>query len=145
MRIIQTIFVFCTLLFIVSCSKEDEVMDQLKGNWQVNEIQFNADSTFKDFSAGLHTIEFWDTERAYTATGKGVYRIDYSDASLKDVADTFRFDIKEDQLSVTYTQTNLVKGLFRFRYKIQSYEGSDLFLDRTGIDTVSAHLKANRL
>ncbi len=145
MKTIQTIFVFTILLLVASCSKEDEVMDQLKGNWQVSEIKFSEDSTFNNFSTGIHTIEFWDTERAYTATGKGVYRIDYADANIKDVADTFRFDIKEDQLSVTYSKTNLVKGLFRYRYKIQSYEGSELFLDRTGIDTVSAHLKANRL
>lgn len=143
---IQTLLFALPLIFLMaSCSKEDEVMSKLKGNWQVSEIQFNADSTLKDFSTGLHTIEFWETERAYTATGRGVYRIDYADANLKDVADTFRFDIKENQLSITYTKTNLVKGLFRYRYELKSFEGSELFLDRSSIDTVSAHLLANRL
>lgn len=136
---------FAIVALLSSCSKEDEVMSKLKGNWQVSEIQFAADSVLKDFSTGIHTIEFWETERAYTATGKGVYRIDYTDANIKDIADTFRFDIKEDQLSITYTKTNLVKGLFRYRYELKSFEGSELFLDRTGIDTVSAHLLANRL
>jgi len=130
---------------ISSCSKEDAVMDKLKGNWQISEIKFSDDSTFNDFSGGNHYIEFWDTERAYTATGKGVYRIDYPNPDIKDFADTFKFDIKADQLAITFTQTNTAKNLIRYRYEIESFEGSELFLNRSNLDTVSAHLKANRL
>jgi hypothetical protein len=144
-NILYFFLAFTLLAGISSCSKEDAVMDKLKGNWQITEIKFNGDSTFNDFSGGNHYIEFWDTERAYTATGKGVYRIDYTNPDLKDFADTFRFDIKADQLAITYTQTATARNLIRYRYNIESYEGNELFLNRNFIDTVLAHLKANRL
>lgn len=126
-----------------SCSKkEQELSDKLKGKWNVSEIRFNNDSLFNNFSKGLHSIEFWGGKRAYTTTFLGVYRIDYVDANTKDVADTFRYDIKSDQLSITSTQTNTVRNLIRYRYKIETLNGSELYLNKTPFDTTSAYLKA---
>jgi hypothetical protein len=116
--------------------------DELKGKWNISEIRFNSDSLFNDFAKGKHSIEFFGGEKAYTATMLGVYSIDYTDANVKDLADTFRYDIKGDQLAITNTKTITVRNLIRYRYKIETLNGTDLYLNRTPFDTTTAYLKA---
>jgi hypothetical protein len=140
------VFFFSVLLSLVllSCQKEQEISDKLNGSWSVTEIRFGEDSVYNRFNAEKHQIEFMGGGRAYTSTFRGVYFIDYFDASKKDIQDTFRYDIKDNQLSITFTKTSTVKNLLQFRYKVESYEGSELFLNRQGIDTVMAGIKAIR-
>lgn len=138
---------FFGLLIFSSCSKkEQELSDKLKGKWTVSEIRFNEDSIY-NFSEGLHSIEFYGGKKAYTSTFLGVYRIDYIDNLLKDVADTFRYDIKDNQLSITTIDNNppsstKTNKLIRFRYKIETLNSTELYLNRTPFDTTTAYLKA---
>jgi len=89
---------FWLLLFSACSKKEQELSDNLKGKWNISEIRFNDDSIYNDFSKGKHTIEFFGGKRAYTSTFSGVYTIDYIDQNTKDIVDTFRYDIKGDQV-----------------------------------------------
>lgn len=142
-HIITVCLALFSMAILNSCSKqEQELSDQLKGKWNVSEIRFNSDSLFNDFSKGSHTIEFWGGKKAYTSTFLGVYRIDYIDANTMDVADTFRYDIKSNQLSITSTQTTTVRNLIRYRYKIETLNSSELYLNKTPFDTTSSYLKA---
>lgn len=142
-KVVYILFTFA--IIITSCNKkEQELSDNLKGKWNISEIRFNSDSLYNDFSKGKHSIEFFGGERAYTATLLGVYNIDYTDANLKDLADTFRYDIKGDQLAITNTKTTTVRNLIRFRYKIETLSGSELFLNKTPFDTTTAYIKANK-
>jgi hypothetical protein len=134
---------FFGLLIICSCSKkEQELSDNLKGKWNISEIRFNDDSVFNNFATGKHTIEFFGGKKAYTTTFLGVYNIDYVDQNTKDVADTFRYDIKGDQIAITSTKTTSIRNLIRYRYKIETLSGSELYLNRTPFDTTTAYLKA---
>jgi hypothetical protein len=136
-------FSFFGILILSSCSKkEQELSDQIKGKWTISEIRFNSDSLFNDFSKSKHTIEFFGGKRAYTSTFLGVYNIDYLDENIKDIVDTFIYDIKSDQLAITTTTTTTVRNLIRYRYKIETINGSELFLNKTPLDTTTAYLKA---
>lgn len=132
------------MLLILACGKEQEISDEIKGKWTISEIRFNQDSVYNVFDKEKHEIEFLGGRRAYTSTFKGIYYIDYLDASKKDIQDTFRYDIKNNQLSVTFVNNTTVFKLFRFRYKVESYKDNDLFLNREGIDTVMAGIRAIR-
>jgi hypothetical protein len=132
------------LILAASCSKEQKLSDKLNGKWIVQEIRFTNDSALTDFNNNRHFIEFFGGKRAYTATFLGVYTIDYADENLKDVVDTFRYDIKGDQLSITNTQSTAVRNLIRLRYKIETLNDAELFLNRTPLDTLTRHLKAIR-
>ncbi len=133
---------FGLLLFSACSKKEQELSDNLKGKWNISEIRFNDDSIYNDFSKGKHTIEFFGGKRAYTSTFSGVYTIDYIDQNTKDIVDTFRYDIKGDQLAITTTKTNTVRNLIRYRYVIETLNGSELFLNKTPLDTTKSYLKA---
>jgi len=136
-------FNFFALLMLSACSKkEQELSDSLKGIWNISEIRFNDDSLFNDFSKSRHSIEFFGGKRAYTSTFTGVYRIDYTDAIVKDIADTFRYDIKGNQLAITTTKTNTVRNLIRYRYVIETLNGSELYLNKTPLDTTASYIKA---
>jgi hypothetical protein len=143
-NILSSIITAAILISVMSSCKqqEQELSDGLKGKWNVSEIRFNSDSLFNDFSNGKHTIEFFGGERAYTATMIGVYTIDYTDANLKDLTDTFRYDIKGDQIAVTYTKSTTVRNLIRYRYKIETLSSTDLYFNKTPLDTTNAYLKA---
>ena len=137
---------FFSLLIFSSCSKkEQELSDKLKGKWTVSELRFNEDSIYS-FAEGVHSIEFYGGKKAYTSTFLGVYRIDYVDQILKDVADTFRYDIKENQLNITNidnaSNTSKTFKLIRYRYKIETLNNTELYLNRTPFDTTTAYLKA---
>lgn len=132
------------MLLILACGKEQKISDKIKGKWTISEIRFNQDSVYNVFDKEKHEIEFLGGRRAYTSTFKGIYFIDYLDASKKDIQDTFRYDIKNNQLSVTFVNNTTVFKLFRFRYKVESYKDNDLFLNREGIDTVMAGIRAIR-
>lgn len=132
------------MLLILACGKEQKISDKIKGKWTISEIRFNQDSVYNVFDKEKHEIEFLGGRRAYTSTFEGIYFIDYLDASKKDIQDTFRYDIKNNQLSVTFVNNTTVFKLFRFRYKVESYKDNDLFLNREGIDTVMAGIRAIR-
>jgi hypothetical protein len=131
-------------ILICSCSKEQKISDEIKGKWTISEIRFNKDSIYNVFDKEKHEIEFFGGTRAYTSTLQGIYFIDYFDSLKKDIQDTFRYDIKENQLSITFVKNSNVSKLIRFRYRVESYKNNDLFLNREGIDTVMAGIKAIR-
>jgi hypothetical protein len=132
------------ILLLFSCGKEQAISDKIKGKWTISEIRFNQDSIYRAFDKEKHEIEFLGGEKAYTSTFTGIYFLDYLDASKKDIQDTFRYDIKENQLSITLVKNATVSKLLRFRYKVESYKDKDLFLNRQGIDTVMAGIRAIR-
>lgn len=137
---------FPIVLFVAllasACSKEQASSDKLKGKWQVTEIRFNDDSVFNDFSKISHEIEFFGGEKAYTTTFLGAYTINYSDENIKDIIDTFRYDIKNDQLAITYVKNSTVSKIIRYRYKIETLKESELYINRTPFDTITAYIKA---
>lgn len=138
------LLIFPLFILTCSCRKEQKISNEIKGKWTISEIRFNQDSIYNVFDKEKHEIEFFGGTRAYTSTFQGVYFIDYFDATKKDIQDTFRYDIKDDELSVTFVKNTTVTKLLRYRYKVDLYKDRDLFLNRQGIDTVMAGLKAIR-
>lgn len=142
-KILLFTLVVATSLIWSACSKEQKWSDKLKGKWNVEAIKLN-NTTDVDLSDAKHTIEFLGGKRAYTASFKGIYTIDYNDQLLKDISDTFRYDIKDNQIAITSSQTTKVRTLIRFRYILETLNGSELFFNKTPLDTTTAYLKANR-
>ena len=128
-----------------ACRKEVQVSESLNGTWKVNTIQYNTDSLYKNFDKETHTINFPEKNKlAYTASMKGIYKIDFIDTLKKDISDTFTFELKAKELNISATQTATVRNLIRKRWILESYKDNDLFLNRSTIDTLEGQIKATR-
>jgi hypothetical protein len=139
------------LFILSSCYKENRLAEKLPGTWEISELQW-ANGSFVDLSADRHKIEFFGCDMAYTATCKGVYHLDYEDSLKTDLLDTFRYDIKNEELAVTNVKTTLSSNQFvirflRQRFQIEDLEGDNLYLKRikTFKDSTEGFLKATKL
>lgn len=135
------------LLFIVTtiftnCKKEDKILKKIVGTWTVNEIKRAGGYLKNDFSDAKTTFEFIQYDKAYTATMKAVYRVDYADASKVDMVDTFKFQMKGDELDIIAIQKSANIKFLRNRFTIKEYKDNKLHLSR--IDSTDLYIKATK-
>lgn len=140
----------CSLLLLSSCYKEQKSADTLKGTWSVNRIQW-ANGNDIAIDGDSHRIEFLPCEQAYTATCTGVYFLDYADTLRPDLIDTFRFEIKGDEFSVSQIKSSvpsntIVTRILRQRYRIESLEDAAFTFKRikTNVDSASGLITASK-
>ncbi len=123
-------FLFVIVLFLFNgCKKEDKVLKKLVGTWEITEFKRAGGYVKSDFSTSKTTIEFIKYKKAYTATLKGIYKVDYTNPSITDVVDTFRYQLKGTEIDITSTQKNT--KLIKNRFKISNYKSSNIKLTRT--------------
>lgn len=123
-----------------SCKKENRVSKELKGNWTFTEYKRNNGVIVTDFSTDKMTFEFQKYKKAYTQTMKGIYRIDYSDATKTDIVDTFRYELKQEELTISKVQKSANNSFLKRRFKIAAWKDNELLLER--IDSVGCYIKA---
>ena len=141
-------FFFASIIFLLSaCNKEDKIYENLKGSWIISEVRFSQDSLWdvnNKFNTEIHGLEFLSCEKPYTTSCPCIYKIDYSSESFVDLADTFYYELKGNEFNVGRAKNNIVRKVMQHRFRIEAYEGSELFLNREGLDTIKASLKAIR-
>lgn len=148
MRKYKIILSFVAVLFIFqNCKKEDQILKKLVGTWDITEYNRAGGYVKSDFSSDATTFEFIPHKRAYTSTLRAVYKIDYSDPSKQDFIDTFRFELKKNELDISYVQHNQplakeVKFLYSKRFKIEEYKSNKLKLSR--VDSTDLYIKATK-
>lgn len=130
------------MLAVFSCKKEDRILNKLEGTWTVNEYNRKSTGTVTDFSNQKITFEFLPYKKAYTRTLKAIYRLDYVDAALTDVVDTFSYELKKDELSITKVQKTLNTQFLRQRFLLDKYKSNQLTLTRK--DTTEYYIKATK-
>jgi hypothetical protein len=157
------------LVFVFSSCEKNIILKNnksLQGLWRITEFNYSdsANVTVKPASAGkpavkidtvyalhqifdlskeIHTLSFFEApESAYSAAMQAVYKIDYADAALKDISDTFYYTITKDVLAVVKksttkkTYTNVVRKPFlsivplgQLRYQYNTPSGNSFTLD----------------
>jgi hypothetical protein len=76
----RKIIIFLILLTtFIGCKKENVILRKLVGIWKIKEYNRAGAFTKTNFSDGEMTLEFIKYKKAYTATIKCVFRLDYSD------------------------------------------------------------------
>jgi hypothetical protein len=135
----------------ISCSKEQNAADQLNtGVWKITQLKW-ANGNEVEVTNNVHKMEFFPCTDAYTATCKGVYSLDYADTTKTDLRDTFEFDIKADELSITAVKNSVgsntfVTKILRQRYDIEQLTDSELALKRfrTFADSTEGYIRAQK-
>ena len=135
----------------ISCSKEQNAADQLNtGVWKITQMKW-ANGNEVEVTNNVHKMEFFPCTDAYTATCKGVYTLDYADTTKTDLRDTFEFDIKADELSITAVKNSVgsntfVTKILRQRYDIEQLTDSELALKRfrTFADSTEGYIRAQK-
>lgn len=136
------------LLFIVlsvftnSCKKEDQILKKMVGTWTVNELTRAGGFKKSDFSDDKATFEFIKYNKAYTATMKAVYKIDYTDPLKLDMVDTFKYQLKGNELDIIAIQKSVNIKFLRNRFTIENYKDNKLTLKR--IDSTDLYIKATK-
>ncbi|MEX1187623.1 MAG: hypothetical protein WED33_00085 [Bacteroidia bacterium] len=146
-----TILYLFGVLILSGCYKEQRLADDLKGNWEITDLEW-ANGAVTEIGNDKHKIEFFDCEKAYTSTCGGVYFLDYADTTRTDLRDTFQYDIKDDELAVTNvkvtTGTNqFIIRFLRQRFNINQLDENVLQLNRikTFSDSTQGFLRATKL
>ncbi len=135
----------------ISCSKEQNAADQLNaGIWKISLLKW-ANGKEVETTNDIHKMEFFPCTDAYTATCKGVYTLDYADTARIDLRDTFQFDIKGSELSITAVKSSVASNTFvnkilRQRYEIEQLTDSELALKRfrTFADSTEGYIRAQK-
>lgn len=131
------------LFAIQSCKKkEDRILDKIKGIWTLSEYNRKSTGVVNSFPSSKNTFEFIYSKNAYTSSLKGVYKIDYFDANIADIIDTFRYELKKEELSITKVQKASNVLFLRQRFKLDEYKNNTLKLTR--IDTTDFYIKATK-
>lgn len=136
---------YIVVLFLVlafACKKEDRILNKLEGTWTVSEYNRKSTGVVSDFSSQKMTFEFLPYKKAYTRTLKAIYKLDFNDASLIDVIDTFSYELKKDELSITKVQKSINTQFLRQRFTISEYKNNQLTLTRK--DTTEYYIKATK-
>ena len=149
MKIYIVLFFACCLFVFQNCKKEDQILKKLVGIWNFKEIKRAGDYTKTDFT-DVYSMQFFSHKKAYTATMKGVFRIDYADPSRTDLVDTFQFQLKKDIIDITTVQNkrinnvypNITPTLLKRRFKIEGYKTSNIKLTR--VDSTDLYIKATK-
>lgn len=138
------------IALLSSCYKEQKTADTLQGNWTISRLQW-ANGQEIPLTGDVHRIEFLPCEQAYTATCTGVYSLDYADTLRPDLRDTFRFEVKDDEFSISAIKAsvpsnNFTSRFLRQRYTIESLDKSNLTFKRikTHVDSTAGLFTATK-
>jgi len=142
---------FFTLLFLLSaCQKEQRTADKLVGKWQISSLKW-ANGNDVEVTNDKHTLEFLSCDKAYTTSCSGVYFLDYADTLKKDLNDTFKFELKEDEISISSVKgsapgNTFVTKIWRQRYIFENKNDNSLELKRfrTFADSSNGSIKASK-
>lgn len=129
-------------MFFQNCKKEDRILKKLVGTWNITEYKRAGGFTKTDFSSDVTTFQFMSHKKAYTATMKAIYKIDYSDPAKTDMIDTFKFQMKGNELDITSIQKTANTKFLKRRFKIEEYKDNKLKLVR--IDSTDLYIKATK-
>lgn len=135
-------FVLVLIIFQNCKKKEDRILKKLVGTWTITEYNRAGGRIKSDFSSDPATIEFFSHKRAYTSTMKAIYRIDYADPAKTDMVDTFKFELKNNELNISYVQKGTNTGFLKKRFKLEEYKNDKLTLVR--IDSTDLYIKATK-
>ena len=114
-------FLFFSISFLIfSCSKEQRTADKLVGKWQITSLKWANGNTI-DVTNDKHTLEFLSCDQAYTASCSGVYFLDYADTLKKDLNDTFKFELKYEEISISSVNSSLPSNTFVTKILRQRY------------------------
>ena len=146
MKIYKILFFFFLISIFFNCKKENRINKNMVGTWTFVEYQSKS-ALMNDFSSEKWTFEFFKEKKAYTKTLRGVYKIDYVDPNRQDFVDTFKYELKKDELDISNVQHNNpvpkeIKFLFSKRFKIEEYKNDKLKLVR--IDSTDLYIKATK-
>lgn len=144
-------FPLAVLCLLSACHKEQKSADLLQGTWNVNELQW-ANGAMVEKGSDVHKLEFLPCEQAYTATCTGVYHLEYADTLKKDLLDTFRFEIKEDEIAIsnvklTQSSNTFVSRFFKQRFTIETLSKDGLKFKRiyNAADSTAGYIAATKL
>jgi hypothetical protein len=127
---IGIIFLFFSITILSSCEKKiiENKLQTIQGKWKLTEFKndelyvipaqsltipkkdtiFDLNDVFFP-KIDTHTIEFFTNNNPYTASQKGVYKIEYADNSIKAIIDTFSFTFNKKELVIDLKTTNKKK------------------------------------
>jgi hypothetical protein len=143
------LFFICTSFVFQNCKKEDKILKNLVGTWSFNEFKRPNGYTKTDFT-DVYSMQFFSHKKAYTATMKGIFKVDYADPTKTDLIDTFQFQLKRDVIDITSVQNkkvnnafpNITPTLLKRRFKIEGHKTSSIKLTR--IDSTDLYIKATK-
>jgi hypothetical protein len=130
----HSILLFTILCLLSACSKEQRISRNLEGKWQISSLKW-ANGNPVNVTTDKHTLEFLPCDQAYTASCKGVYFLDYADTLLKDLNDTFLFELKKEEISISSVKNSIpgntfVTKILRQRYIFESRNNTSFELKR---------------
>lgn len=140
-KIKSYLFLLMSVFVLSACEKNIIVNNNksLQGMWRISEFNYSEtanvivkpassgspavkiDTVYAlhqifDLSKETHTLSFFEApDNAYSAAMQAVYKIDYADATIKDISDTFYYTLTKDVLAVIKksttkkTYTNVVR------------------------------------
>jgi hypothetical protein len=146
----NTILFLAIFIAFSSCQKEQRTADKLVGKWQISTLKWANDSAV-DVTNNKHVLEFLDCDQAYSASCSGVYFLDYADTLKKDLNDTFKFELKNDEISISSVKSSspsntFVTKILRQRYIFENINENsfDLKRFRTFADSSNGILNATK-
>jgi hypothetical protein len=130
----KIILFFSLLSLLYACSKEQNTADKLAGKWQISSLKW-ANGNPIDVTNDIHSIEFLSCDKAYTASCTGIYFLDYADTLKKDLNDTFKFELKGDEISISSVKNSapgntFVTKILRQRYIFENKSDNNFELKR---------------
>ena len=130
----KVILIFSITFLLFACQKEQRTADKLVGKWQISTLKWANDSAV-DVTNNKHVLEFLDCDQAYTASCSGVYFLDYADTLKKDLNDTFKFELKNDEISISSVKSSspsntFVTKILRQRYIFENINENSFELKR---------------
>lgn len=127
---LEIILLFFSIVFLSSCEKKiiKDKLQTIQGKWKLTEFKneelyvipaqsltipkkdtiFDLNDVFFP-KIDTHTLEFFTNNNPYTASQKGVYKIEYADNSTKAIIDTFSFTFNKKELVIDLKTTNKKK------------------------------------
>jgi hypothetical protein len=130
----NTILFLAIFIAFSSCQKDQRIADKLVGKWQISSLKWANGNTI-DVTNDKHSIEFLPCDQAYTASCSGIYSLDYSDTLKKDLNDTFKFELRENEISISSVKNStpgntFVTKILRQRYIFENRSDNDIELKR---------------
>lgn len=138
----KIILLFIVISVFTSCKKENKIHKNLVGTWNFTEITRAGGYSKTDFSDAKTTFEFIKYDKAYTATMKAIYKVDYTDPSKTDMIDTFKYQMKGDELDIIAIQKSINIKFLRNRFTVKEYKNNKLHLSR--IDSTDLYIIATK-
>lgn len=138
---------FLSAFLLASCAKEQKIADQLKGKWEIKSITSPDSKTIQPNDTIIQHFEFESCENAYTASCLGIYRVNYP---TKELIDTFRYELKDDQFSVssvknkTIQNENFKSGRVFLNKRFTFTLSNDIF-ELKRVDTVDVQVKCKKV